>query len=227
MRRYQNNCAACKRRQAHVCEQKMADLPPDRITPDKPLFTYVGVDCFGPFLIRRGRTEVKRYGVLYTCLVVRAVHIDVVHNLYTDSFLNSFRRFVARRGSPEQIRSDNGGNFVSGERELNRSIKEWNQEKNTDFLLQRNVRWVFNPPYWSHHGSPWERCIRTVRKVLNALVREQALDDEGLSTFMCEAESIVSSRPLTKVSDDVRDLKPLMPNHLLLLRYSQSFPLLI
>ena len=177
-----------------------------------------------PFLIRRGRTEVKRYGVLYTCLVVRAVHIEVAHNLDTDSFLNSFRRFVARRGSPELIRSDNGGNFVSGERELNRSIKEWNQEKIADFLLQKNVQWAFNPPCGSHHGGPWERCIRTVRKVLNALVREQVLDDEGLSTFMCEAESIINNRPLTKVSDDARDLEPLTPNHLLLLRYSQSFP---
>ena len=163
VRRCLNACVPCKRRQAPVGEQKMADLPLDRITPDKPPFTYVGVDCFGPFLIRRGRTEVKRYGVLYTCLVVRAVHIEVAHNLDTDSFLNSFRRFVARRGSPELIRSDNGGNFVSGERELNRSIKEWNQEKIADFLLQRNVQWVFNPPCGSHHGGPWERCIRTVR----------------------------------------------------------------
>ena len=224
VRRYLNTCVVCKRRQAHVGEQKMADLPLDRITPDKPPFTYVGVDCFGPFLIRRGRTEVKRYGVLYTCLVVRAVHIEVAHNLDTDSFLNSFRRFVARRGSPELVRSDNGGNFVSGERELNRSIKEWNLEKIADFLLQRNVQWAFNPPCGSHHGGPWECCIRTVRKVLNALAREQVLDDEGLSTFMCEAGSIVNSRPLTKVSDDVRDLEPLTPNHLLLCRYSQSFP---
>ena len=224
VRRCLNTCVPCRRRQAHVGEQKMTDPPLARITPDKPPFTYVGVDCFGPFLIRRGRATVKRYGVLYTCLVVRAVHIEVAQNLDTDSFLNSFRRFVARRGSPELIRSDNGGNFVSGECELNRSIKEWNQGKIADFLLQRNDQWVFNPPCGSHHGGPWERCIRTVRKVLNALVREQVLDDEGLSTFMCEAESIVNSRPLTKVSDDVCNLEPLTPNHLLLLRYSQSFP---
>ena len=78
--------------------------------------------------------------------------------------------------------------------------------------------------YSNLHAGPWERCIRTVRKVLNALVREQVLDDEGLSTCMCEAESIVNSRPLTKVSDDAHDLEPLTPNHLLLFRYSQSFP---
>ena len=217
-------CVDCKRRQARVGEQKMADLPQDRITPDKPPFTYVGVDCFGPFLIRRGRSEVKRYGVLYTCLVVRAVHIEVSQSLDTDSFLNSFRRFVARRGAPEQMRSDIGGNFVSGESELRHAINNWNQEKIVDFLLQRNVQWIFNPPAGSHYGGAWERCIRTVRKVLNALVREQVLDDEGLATLMCEVESIVNSRPLTKVSDDARDLEPLTPNHLLLLRPGPSLP---
>ena len=208
-------CVDCKKRQARVGEQKMANRPKDRITPNRPPFTYVGVDCFGPFLIRRGRSEVKRYGVLYTCLVVRVIHIEVVHSLDTDSFINSLRRFMARRGSPERIRSDNGSNFVSGEAELRRAISSWNQGKIANFFLQRNVEWLFNPPAGSHHGGAWERCIRTVRKVLNALVREQLLDDEGLSTLMCEVESIVNSRPLTKVSDDSRDLDPLTPNHLL------------
>ena len=136
----------------HGGEQKMADLPLCRITPDKPPFTYVWVECFVRFLTRHGRTEAKRYGLLYTCLVVRAVLIEVAHNLDINSFLNHFRLFVARRGSPELIRSDNGGNFVSGERELNRSIKEWNQGKIADFLLQRNVQWAFKPPCRSHHG---------------------------------------------------------------------------
>ena len=217
-------CVDCKKRQARVGEQKMANLPKDRITPNRPPFTYVGVDCFGPFLIRRGRSEVKRYGVLYTCLVVRAIHIEVIHSLDTDSFINSLRRFMARRGSPERIRSDNGSNFVSGEAELRRAISSWNQGKIANFLLQRNVEWLFNPPAGSHHGGAWEHCIRTVRKVLNALVREQLLDDEGLSTLMCEVESIVNSRPLTKVSDDSRDLDPLTPNHLLLLRAGPSLP---
>ena len=70
----------------------------------------------------------------------------------------------------------------------------------------------------------WERCIRTVRKVMNALLKEQVLDDEGLSTLMCEVESIVNSRPLTKVSDDPRDLEALTPNHLLLLRSNSTLP---
>ncbi|KAK3727377.1 hypothetical protein QZH41_006033 [Actinostola sp. cb2023] len=175
---------SCRRRQAPAARQKMASLPADRITPSKPPFTYVGVDCFGPFEVRRGRTHVKR------------------------------------RGLPIEMRSDNGGNFVKGERELREAIRDWNQAQIHDYLLQRNIKWTFNPPAGSHHGGVWERCIRTVRKVMKAVVREQTLDDEGLNTLMCEAESIINSRPLTKLSDDPRDMEPLTPNHLLL--YTQD-----
>ena len=166
----------------------------------------------------------KRYGVLFTCLSIRAIHLEVAHSLDTDSFINAMRRFIARRGQPEEVRSDNGGNFVRGERELREAIEGWNQHKIGEFLLQRHVRWTFNPPGGSHHGGIWERCIRTVRKVMGALTKEQILDDEGLATLLCEVESIVNGRPVTKVSDDPRDMEALTPNHLLLLRSGPSAP---
>jgi hypothetical protein len=123
-----------------------------------------------------------------------------------------------------EIRSDNGGNFVKGEKELREAIEGWNQQKIHESLLQKNIKWIFNPPAGSHHGGVWERCIRTVRKVFNALIKEQTMDDEGLSTLMCEVESIVNGRPITKVSDDPKDLEALTPNHLLLLRPGPSIP---
>ena len=224
VRRAVIDCFDCKRRQAPLGKQKMADLPTDRVTPAKPPFTFVGIDCFGPFLVRRGRSLVKRYGVLFTCMSIRAIHLEVSQSLDTDSFINAMRRFIARRGQPEEVRSDNGGNFVRGEKELREAIEGWNQHKIGEFLLQQNVKWIFNPPGGSHHGGVWERCIRTVRKVMGALTREQILDDEGLVTLMCEAESIVNSRPVTKVSDDPKDLEALTPNHLLLLRSGPSLP---
>ena len=223
VKRSLNDCFNCRKRQAPVGEQKMANLPQDRVTPDKPPFSYVGVDCFGPFLVRRGRSQVKRYGVIFTCLTVRAIHIEVAHSLDTDSFVNSLRRFIARRGQPEQMRSDNGGNFVRGEKELRNAIDGWNHVI-AEFFLQRNIQWIFNPPAGSHHGGVWERCIRTIRKVMSALLKEQVLTDEGLATLMCEVESIINGRPLTKVSDDPRDLEALTPNHLLLLRSGATVP---
>ena len=96
----------------------MADLPEDRVTHLKPPFTYTGVDCFGPFEVRCGRTKVKRYGVIFTCQALLAVHIEVAFSLDTESFINALRRFIARRGQPEEIRSDNGGNFMNREKQL-------------------------------------------------------------------------------------------------------------
>ena len=109
------------------------------------------------------------------------------------------------------MRSDNGGNFVPGKKELCDAVNSWNQSQIHDYLLQRNTKWTFNPPAGSHHGGVWERCIRTVRKVLRAITKEQVLDDEGLTTLMCEVEAIVNGQPITKVSDNPRDLEPLTP----------------
>ena len=96
VRKILRSCFICKRRQQRPGQQKMADLPADRVTPDKPPFTYVGVDCFGPFSVKRGRSIVKRYGVIFTCLIIRAVHVEVAHSLDTSSFINALRRFIAR-----------------------------------------------------------------------------------------------------------------------------------
>ncbi len=224
VRKVLNQCVGCKKRQAPMGQQKMADLPEDRTTPSKPPFTYTGVDCFGPFEVRRGRTTAKRYGVLFTCLTTRAIHLEVANSLDTCSFINALRRFISRRGQPEELRSDNGGNFVKGEKELREAVKEWNQSQISDFLLQRNIKWTFNPPTGSHHGGIWERCIRTTRKVIKAVMKEQVLDDEGINTLMCEVEAIVNGRPITKLSDDPRDMEPLTPNHLLLLRAGPTLP---
>ena len=217
-------CFQCKRRHGPAGEQKMADLPRSRVTPDQPPFTCVGIDYFGPFLVRQKRSLVKRYGAIFTCLALRAVHLEISHTLDTDSFILALRRFIARRGQVKEIRSDNGTNFTGAEKELRVMISSWNQATIHDTLLQKGIKWVFNPPAASHHGGVWERLIRSTRKILGALTKEQVLDDECLQTLLCEAESIINGRPLTKVSDDPNDLEPLTPNHLLLLRQNESLP---
>ena len=201
--------------------QKMADLPPERVASQEPPFTYVAVDCFGPFHVKCGRCLEKRCGVLFTCLTIRAVYVEIAHSLDTSSFINALCRFIARRGVPQEIRSDNGTNFTSADKELRQAIGKWNQEMIKGFLPQKDILWVFNPPTASHMGGTWERMLRSVRKILNAVLKEQNLAEESLVTLMSEVEAILT--PLTKISDDPSDLQALTPNHLLLLRPGPSF----
>ena len=107
------HCIECRRRQAAPGKQKMANLPQYRVTPGHPPFSFVGVDFFGLFTVKTGRSDVKRYGCLFTCLFIRAIHIEVTHSLDTNSFMNALRRFIARRGNL----SGNGSNVASGNKE--------------------------------------------------------------------------------------------------------------
>jgi len=173
---------------------------------------------FGSFVVKRGQSQLKRYGCLFTCLTMQAIHLEKLDSLEADSFINALVRFCARRGVPEKVRSDNGTNFVGGEKELRETMRSWKEDsKAKAHFLQKEIKWEFNPPAASHMGGIWERQIRTVRKVLNVILREQIVDDKRLSTLFCEVESIVNGRPLTVLSDDLNDETPLTPNHLLLL----------
>ena len=116
-------CIKCKTRNALVGKQLMADLPGSRVQTDKPPFYKVGIDYFGPFLVKQERSRIKRYGCIFSCLTTRAVHIEVASDLFTDYFINALRRFIARRGQLDKIFNDNGTNFVGTERVLCESLQ--------------------------------------------------------------------------------------------------------
>ena len=196
----------------------MADLPEVRVVAEKPPFTFVGVDYFGPLEVKQGRSRVKRYGCLFTCLITRAVHIELAHSLDTDSMINALRRFISVRGYPEQVRRDQGSNFTKADKELKEAIEEWNQHKINNFCRQKKIEWIFNPPSASHMGDAWKQMIRSVRQILKAILKEHLVSDEVLSTVMEEVVNILNSRPLTRNSDSALDEQPLTPNHLLHLR---------
>ena len=195
----------------------MADLPRCRVQINKPPFYKVDVDYFGPFLVKQRRSRIKRYGCIFSCLTTRAVHIEVASDLSTGSFINALRRFIARRGQPDEIFSDNGTNFVGAERVLRESLQSLQQSKLNNFCPQLEIKWRFNPPYATHMGGAWERMIHSVRRILNALTQMQTLTEEGLVTLMTEVEGILNSRPLVQLLHDFEE-EPLTPNHLLLLR---------
>lgn len=128
-RKVLSHCVTCRKNRARPGEQKMADLPGERLTANLPPFSNIGLDYFGPFEVQRGRTTLKRYAVIFTCMTSRAVHLEMACSLTADSCINAIRRFLCRRGQAQHIRSDNGTNLVGAERELREALKTLDQRR--------------------------------------------------------------------------------------------------
>lgn len=182
------------------------------------------MDYFGPIDVKRGRGTVKRYGVIFTCLACCTVHLEVAHALDTDVCINALRRFICRRGQVTEIRSKIGTNFVGSNQELKEALQELSQDKIQKALLQEGIKWTFNPPHGAHHGGIWERLIRKVKRALYSVLKQQTLNNKTLQTAMCEAEAILSDRPITPSSDDPNDIEALTPNHILQLKGKPTLP---
>ena len=224
------NCFRCRLYRGKVGEQLMSELPAKRTEMEGP-FTYCGVDIFGPFRVKEGRKEVKRYGSVFTCFSSRAIHLEVVHKLDTDSFLLALRRFTARRGPVRSIRSDNGTNFVGAQNQYLKALESMDEGKIRQFLLTKECdwespNWERNPPISSHMGGVWERMIRSVRSILTSLIDEHGsrLNDEALHTFLTEVEAVVNSRPIAVETLSDPDIEPLTPNHLLTMKMKVVMP---
>ncbi|XP_073254422.1 uncharacterized protein [Porites lutea] len=210
------------------------DLPKERLIPFEPPFTYTGVDFFGPFHVKRGRSAEKVYGCLFTCFTSRAVHIEDVSSLETDSFIQALRRFISNRGYPKEIWSDNATNFAGAEKEIRQSLRDWNQDELNERLRKDEIscylcprmQWKFQPPTASHMSGIWERLIRSVRKTMKAVLGDPNafVGLETLRTVFAEVVTILNSRPLTPVSDDPSDYEPLTPSHFLLQRQNFALP---
>jgi hypothetical protein len=222
------NCVGCRKLRASTVSQKMSDLPVDRLEPAPP-FSASGVDMFGPFYIKEGRSEKKRWGVIFTCLSMRAIHIEVARALTTDGFINAYRRFVARRGPIRTLRCDCGTNFVGAKNEFEAALSEMDNDRIQQRLLQDGCDWIsfkMNVPHASHMGGVWERMIRSVRNVLSGILLQhgEQLDDDLLHTFMIEAEAVVNSRPLTYHDKSPDSPEPLTPSQLLTLKAKVVLP---
>lgn len=222
LRRIKGQCIVCRKLYAAPCAQKMANLPPERLVQGGHPFSVVGTDCFGPYMVKLGRSEVKRYGCLFTCFATRAIHIEVLDSMDTDSMINALRRFIARRGTPSKVYSDSGSNYIGCKNELSRSLNQLEKSKLHNFCLKQDIEWVFNPPCAPHWGGVFERMVQTIKRILLATMTNTRLSDEMLNTLMCEVENLINSRPITKVSNDACDPSALSPSHLLILRGSPS-----
>ncbi|XP_065108476.1 uncharacterized protein [Paramisgurnus dabryanus] len=221
-----HTCVVCRKLRRPTERQQMAELPKERVEASAP-FTYSGMDCFGPFIVTKARKQYKRYGLIFTCLYSRAVHIEMLEDLSTDSFINSLRCFISLRGAVQQLHCDQGSNFVGARNELKEALKKCDTKLLEIFLTEKQCEFVFNAPSDSHAGGVWERQIRTVRNVLNATFAQCSgrLDDASLRTLLYEAMAIVNSRPLTVDGiNDPQALEPITPNHLIMMKSKVALP---
>ncbi len=137
----------------------MSDLPLARLRLFKPAFHSTGMDCFGPLEVKVGRRLEKRWGIIFKCFTVRAVHLDLLTSIDADSFLMALRRFIARRGTPAELYSDQGTNFKAGAKELREAFAAMSPDLQS-LLAPYRINFRFNPPAAPHFGGAWEREIR-------------------------------------------------------------------
>jgi transposase InsO family protein len=185
-------------------EPKSTPLPEDRVR-EAAIFEVVGTDLAGP-LFMKDRT--KAWIVIFTCAVFRAVHIELITSLTAEAFLQALRRFIARRGRPEIIYSDNGSNFVKAHDAL--SKLDWQRIEMQSTL--KKITWKFIPPSAPWWGGWWERLIGTMKQILRRVLGQASLNYEELNTVLCDIESLINSRPLTYLSEDANDLVALSPS---------------
>lgn len=194
----------------------MGCIPEQRTAIAQRAFTCTGIDYFGPINVVVGRRVEKRWGVIFTCLTTRAIHLEIAHSMTSSSCILAIRRFIARRGTPREIISDRGTNFVGASRELKEARKSVDENTLIEEFTSPDLKWTFNPPAAPHFGGCWERLVQSVKKVFAQLELPRLPNDEVLQSTMAEIEMIINSRPLTYVPLDDDLAPPITPNDLLL-----------
>ena len=233
-RKVVHSCLRCFRFRPEASTVKMGDLPKCRLSSYKPCFYHTGVDFAGPLFMkdRYGRKPqvIKVYIALFICMTTRAIHLELVTSLSANAFVETFRRFIARRGKPKVMHSDNATNFTCAASEIRSLYDSFKvtslQNSLTDYLSSEGISWDFIPPGSPHFGGLWESNVKATKLHLSKVLRDSRLTYEQLYTVLTQIESLLNSRPLCPLSDDPNDFSFLTPAHFLLGRPATNIPLL-
>jgi hypothetical protein len=187
----------------------MGQLPSTRVQPARQFLT-TGFDYAVPVSLRlgppRSKTVIKGYIVIFVCFVTKAVHIEVVTSLTTGAFIAALRRFIARRGKPRTIPSDNGTNFQDAANQLHEVYKMLHSSAEMvrvqDYPSKEGCDWKFIPPHAPHFGGLWEAAVKSMEHHLRRTLGFHIATYEELCTLFAEIEACLNSRPLCTLSDD-------------------------
>ncbi|XP_055928180.1 uncharacterized protein LOC129959385 [Argiope bruennichi] len=209
---------------SNMSKQKLGDLPEGRVTLNRPFFV-CGIDYAGPISILkhrgRGAKTTKGYMVVFVCLATKALHLELVTDYTSDSFIAALKRFCSRRSTPKHIHSDNGTNFLGAKRkfkDLYNHLSKINlDQKVSYFLSQQEIEWHTIPPLSPHFGGLWEAGVKSVKFHLKRVLGNSNLTFEELYTLLTQIETILNSRPLVSVDNDAVDnLNVLTPSHFII-----------
>jgi hypothetical protein len=210
-----SRCVTCKRVNGKSFRKPIpAPLQRDRLL-EAPAFTISGVDFTGALYhtdhTPDGPYEHKAYICLFTCAVTRAIHLELVTDLSTATFLRAFRRFAARRSLPRKMISDNGSTYLSAADELK---KLFDSRTVQNYLANRRVEWEFIPKRAPWFGGFYERLIGLTKLTLKKVLGRAYISADEMQTVLSEIEATINDRPLTFLSGDPTDMLPLTPSHL-------------
>ena len=220
-------CFRCFKKKAVGAQQLLGAPPRPRVTITR-CFSSVGIDQAGPIIARDvDGKKVKRWVVLYTCASSRSVILDIVEAMDTDTFIRSLRRFVARRGLPLEIWSDNHATLKRANKELTTLWKMMDKKKIEDVPEFKHIEfhWKFIPPKAPHQGGWWERLIGVMKECLYGSLKGACLSDDELRTVILEVECILNDRPLVGTESETDgSIEGLTPNKLMFGHNLAPFP---
>ncbi|XP_062539042.1 uncharacterized protein LOC134207338 [Armigeres subalbatus] len=214
-------CHKCFRNRPAPITQPIGQLPKTRIAPSKP-FNITGVDYCGPVYMKpvhRRAAPQKAFIAVFVCFTTKAVHLELVCDLSTDAFIAALRRFIARRGLPSEIHSDNGTNFQGAKNAMAAWYTLLNdphqKQKIHDECSRRTIKWNFIPPRAPNFGGLWEAAVKTTKSTLSKILGNVRLSYEDYATVLAQVEANMNTRPLTPLSEDADELDVLTPGHFL------------
>ncbi|GFW16640.1 integrase catalytic domain-containing protein [Trichonephila clavipes] len=183
---------------AKPIDQLTSPLPSDRIN-QTPAFSVCGLDFVGPLYVNNFGELQKSYIVLFTSGVSRALHLELVSDMTTNSFLLPFRRFLARKGSCKVIYSDNAKTFMKSKTEIENLSRILSQSMAQYFIAKERIIWkniIERSSWWRGF---YERLVRSVKESLYKILGKALLSFEEMTTILTEIEAVLNLRPLSYV----------------------------